>query len=104
MAHGLDRCEVSMTIVFDPTQQWSGFITSSEPDTGIEMMAHIALISLCEDHLAATAALSITLLPIQNQENLICQQRLEVVSILMGPHLNAGMTSLARYAQYLFNL
>jgi hypothetical protein len=104
MAHGLDRCEVSMTIVFDPTEPWSGFITSSQPDTGVEMMAHIALISLCEDHLAATAALSITLLLIQNQENLIWQQCLEVMSILMGPHLNDGMTSLARYAQYLFNL
>jgi hypothetical protein len=58
----LDRCEVSMTIPLDPAHPWSGSIVSSEPDTGVEMMAHIALTSLCEDRLAATAALPITLL------------------------------------------
>jgi hypothetical protein len=49
----MDQCEVSVMIPFDPT----------------ELMAHIALTSLCEDQLAATAALPITLLPIQDQEN-----------------------------------
>jgi hypothetical protein len=66
MAHNLDRCKVSMMIPFDPTEPWSGSIIGSEPDTGIEMMAHIALTSLCEDHLAATAALPIALLLIWN--------------------------------------
>jgi hypothetical protein len=67
-------------------------------------MVHIALTSLCEDHLAATAALPIALLPIRDQENPIWQQHLEAVSNLNGPHFHVGMTSLARYAQYLFNL
>jgi hypothetical protein len=44
------------------------------------------------------------LLLIQNQENPIWQQRLEAVSDLMGPHFHAGMTSLAKYEQYLFIL
>jgi hypothetical protein len=61
-------------------------------------MAHIALTSLCEDHLAATAALPITLLLIQNQENPIWQQHLEAMSNLRGPYFHAGMTSVARYA------
>jgi hypothetical protein len=65
-AHGLDQCEVSMTIPFDPTEPWSGSIIGSEPDTGVELMAHIALTSLCEDHLVATAALPIALLSIQD--------------------------------------
>jgi hypothetical protein len=52
-------------IAFDPTKPWSGSVI------GVEMMVHIALTSLCEDHLTATAALPITLLLIQNQENLI---------------------------------
>jgi hypothetical protein len=104
MAHGLDRCEVSMTIPFDPIAPWSGSVIGSEPDTGIEMMMHIALTSLCGDRLAATAALLIALLLIQNQENAIWMQRLEAVSDLEGPHFHAVMTSLARYAQYLFNL
>jgi hypothetical protein len=69
MAHGLDRCEVSVMILFDRTEWWLGSIISSEPDTGVEMMAHIALTSLCEDHLATIVALRIVLLLIQNQEN-----------------------------------
>jgi hypothetical protein len=48
-AHGMDQCEVSMTIPFDPTEPWLGSIIGSEPDTGVELMAHIALTSLCED-------------------------------------------------------
>jgi hypothetical protein len=102
--HDLDKCEVSVTIPFDPARPWSGSIIDSEPDTGIEMMAHIALTSLCEDHLTATATLPITLLPIRDQENTVWQQRLAAVSDLKGPHFHVGMTSLARYAQYLFNL
>jgi hypothetical protein len=100
----MDQCEVSVTISCNPTESWSGSIIGSEPDTGIELMAHIALTSLCEDRLATTAALPIALLPIQNQENPVWQQHLEAVSDLKGPHFHAGMTSLAKYAQYLFNL
>jgi hypothetical protein len=105
MAHSLDRCKVSVMIPFDPTESWSGSIIDSESDTGVEMMTHIALTSPCEDRLAATATLSIAFLLIQNQENPypIWQQCLEAVSYLEGPHFHIGMTSLARYAQYLFN-
>jgi hypothetical protein len=35
-----------------------------QPDTGVEMMAHIALTSLCEDWLATTLPQPIALLPI----------------------------------------
>jgi hypothetical protein len=102
--HDLDRCEVSVMIPLDPAHPWSRSIIGREPNTNVEMMAHIALTSLCEDRLAATAVLPIELLLIQNQENPVWQQRLEVVSDLEGPHFHAGMTSLARYAQYLFSL
>jgi hypothetical protein len=71
MAHGLDRYEVSMKIPFNPTEPWSGSIISSKPDTAVEMMAHIALTSLCEDRLTATTALPIVLLSIRNQENAV---------------------------------
>jgi hypothetical protein len=67
-------------------------------------MSHIALTSLCEDRLTATAALPIALLQIQNQENPIWQQGLEAVFDLKRPHFDARMTLLARYVQYLFNL
>jgi hypothetical protein len=104
MAHGLDRCEVGVMIPFDPTKTWSGSVIGSEPDTDVEMMAHIALTSLCEDRLAATAAFLIALLPIWNKENPVWQQHLEAVSDLKGPHFHAGIILLARYMQYLFNL
>jgi hypothetical protein len=103
-AHNMDQCEVSVTIPFDHTEPWSGSIIGNEPDTSVELMAHIALTSLCDDRLTATAALSIALLPIQNQENPVWQQRLEAVSDLKGPHFHTEMITLAKYAQYLFNL
>jgi hypothetical protein len=96
--HDLDRCEVRVTIPFDPAKPWLGSVTGSEPDTSVEMMAHIALTSLCEDRLTATAPLPISILLIQDQENLVWQQRLAAVSGLEGPHFHAGMTLLARYA------
>jgi hypothetical protein len=67
--HNLDRCEVSVMIPFDPMEPWSESVIGSEPDTGIEMMAHIALTSLCDDRLTVTAALLIALLLIRDQEN-----------------------------------
>jgi hypothetical protein len=60
--HDLDRCEVSVTIPFNPVHPWSGSVVGSEPDTSVEMMVHIALTSLCKDRLVATAALPIALL------------------------------------------
>jgi hypothetical protein len=84
--HGLDMCEVSMTIPFDHVETWSGSVIGSGPDTSVEIMVHIPLTSVCEDRLAITAALHIGLLPIQNQENPVWQQRLEAVSDLKGPH------------------
>jgi hypothetical protein len=87
-----------MTIPLDPAHPWLGSIVGSEPNIGVEMMAHIALTSLCEDRLAATTTLPIAVLLIQNQENPVWQQCLEAMSDLEGPHFHAGMTSLAKYA------
>jgi hypothetical protein len=97
-------CEVSVTIPPDPVHPWSGSGSGGEPDTSVEMMVYIALTSVCEDRLTATAALPIMLLPIRNQENPVWQQHLEAMSDLEGPHFHAGMTLLAGYVQYLFNL
>jgi hypothetical protein len=58
-----------MMIPVDPMKPWSASVVNSEPDTGVEMMVHIALTSLCEDRLTATAALPIALLLIWDQEN-----------------------------------
>jgi hypothetical protein len=68
-AHGMSQCEVSVTVPFDPTEPWSGSVIDSEPDTDVELMTHIALTSLCEDRLTATAALPIAHHLIWNQES-----------------------------------
>jgi hypothetical protein len=96
-AHGMHQCEVSVMIPFDPTEPWLASIIDSELDTGIELMAHMALTS-CEDCLTATTALPIVLLEIWSQENPVWQLHLEVMSNLKGPHFHARMTSLAKYA------
>jgi hypothetical protein len=46
-----------MMIPFDPMEPWPGSVIDSEPDTGVVLMVHMALTSLCEDHLTATVAL-----------------------------------------------
>jgi hypothetical protein len=58
MAHGLDRCEVSVMIPFDPTEPWSGSIIGREPDTGVEMMAHIRLTIHLQERLRQFTSLS----------------------------------------------
>jgi hypothetical protein len=44
-AHGMDQCEVSMMIPFDPMEPSSRSVIGSEPNTGVELMAHMALTS-----------------------------------------------------------
>jgi hypothetical protein len=77
---------------------WPITLLPTDTNTDVELMAHIALTSLCEDHLTATATLPITLLLIWDQENPIWQQGLEAVSNLKGPYFHTRMTLLARYA------
>jgi hypothetical protein len=48
--HDLNRCEVAVTIPFDPAEPWSGFIIGSDPDTGVEMMVHLTLTSPLLQH------------------------------------------------------
>jgi hypothetical protein len=69
MTNGLDICETSMMIPFSQEDTWTGTIGGSEPDTTVKQTAHVALTSLCESRLAATAVMLIALFPIQNLEN-----------------------------------
>jgi hypothetical protein len=98
MPHGPDVCKVSMMIPFDPIEPWSGSIIGSEPNTTIEMMAHVPLTSLCESRLAATTTLPISLFLILNQQNPMWQQCLKAVANLEGPNFSASMAAMARYA------
>jgi hypothetical protein len=79
-------------------------IIGVELDETVEQTAQVTLTSLCESHLADTAAMSIAFFPIRNQEDPMWKQRLKAVSNPEGPQFHAGMAALAGYAQHIFNL
>jgi hypothetical protein len=85
MVDGLDICETIVMIPLNLAEPWMGTVINSKPDTTVEQMTHVALTSLYESRLAATAAMPIELFPIWNQENPVWKQRLEAVSDLEGP-------------------
>jgi hypothetical protein len=64
IVHGLDRCEVSMTIPLNPLEPRMGTIISNELDDTTEQIEHVAPTSLCESWLATTTAMLIVLFPI----------------------------------------
>jgi alpha-D-ribose 1-methylphosphonate 5-triphosphate synthase subunit PhnH len=75
-----------------------------ELDETVEQTAQVTLTSLCESHLANTAAMPITLFSICNQEDPMWKQRLEAMSNLEGPRFHAGMVALAKYVQHMYNM
>jgi hypothetical protein len=101
---GLDVCETSVMIHLNPVEPWTGTIVGNEPDTTIEQTTHVALTSLCESRLTATAAMPNTLFPIRNHANSVWKKHLEAVSDHEGPHFHAGMAAMTEYVQYFYNL
>jgi hypothetical protein len=104
MAHGMDRCEVSVLITRNSTEPWMGTVIGTELDNTIEQAAQLAVTSLCESRLAATTVKPIALFPIYNQGDPEWKQHLETMSDPKGPHFHAGTAAMAEYAQYSFNL
>jgi hypothetical protein len=104
MAHGQDKCEVNIVRPLNPTEPWMTTIIRVELDETIEQTAQVALTSLCESCLADTAAISIALFPVHNQEDPVWKYRLEAVSNPEDPHFHVDMSVLAGYAQHMFNL
>jgi hypothetical protein len=104
MAHGQDKCEVNVVIPLNLTKLWRATIIGVELDETVEQTAQVALTSLCESHLADTAAMPIALFPFRKQEDSVWKQHLEAVSNPEGPHFHAGMAVLAGYMQHMFNL
>jgi hypothetical protein len=88
MAHGLDQCDVNVTI----------------PLNTVEQTTQVALTSLFGSCLTNTAVVPITLFPTHCQGDPMWQQCLEAISDPEGPYFHAGMTAMAEYAQYSFDL
>jgi hypothetical protein len=104
MAHGHDKCEVSVMIPLNPMEPWMATVIGVELDETIEQTAQVALTSLCESHLTNTTAMPITLFLIHDLEDPVWKQCLEAVSNPEGPHFHAGMAALAEYTRYMFNM
>ena len=104
MVHGMEQCEVSVTIPLNPTEPWMATVIGVKLDDTVEQTAQVALTSLCGSRLADTAAMSIALFPVRYQGDPVWQQRLEAISDPEGPHFHAGLTAMAEYAQYSFDL
>jgi hypothetical protein len=104
MAHGLDQCEVSMTIPLNPVEPWMATVIDVKLDDTIEQTSQVALTSLCASRLTDTAALPIALFLTRYQGEPVWRQCLEAMSNSEGPHFHAGMATMTMYAQYSFNL
>jgi hypothetical protein len=100
MAHGEDRCEVSVAIPLNPMEPWVATVIGVEN----QVDAQVSLTFLCESRLADTAEMRIALFLIRNQEDLMWKQRLEAMSNPESPHFHAGMAALAEYMQHMYNL
>jgi hypothetical protein len=66
MAHDQDKCEVNVIIPLNPMEPWMATVIRVELDETVDQTAQVALTSLCESHLADTAAMPITFFPIRN--------------------------------------
>jgi hypothetical protein len=64
-------CEVNMVIPLNPTELWMAIVIGVKLDETVEQTVQVALTSLCENRLADTAVMPITLFLIRNQEDLV---------------------------------
>jgi hypothetical protein len=92
----MNMCKVRVEIPFNPMTLQKGAIFGSEIDDTGEKMAHVALPSLCECSLSATADIPIVLFPIRDQEDPTWQKRLKTVCDLEIPHFSAGWVVMAK--------
>jgi hypothetical protein len=98
MAHGLDQCEVSMSIPLNPTEPWMATIIGVELEETVEQTTQVGLTSLCGSCLADIAVMRIALILTCYQADPTWQQCLEAISNLEGLHFHAGMAAMAKYA------
>jgi hypothetical protein len=61
MAHGQDRCEISVMLPLSPTELWVMTVSNVELDETVEQAAHVAPTALCGSRLNNTAAMPIAL-------------------------------------------
>jgi hypothetical protein len=98
MAHGQDRCEVSVKLPLSPTEPWGTTAIGVELDETVEQASHVALTALCGSRLNDTALMLIALFPIREQEEPMWRQHLQDVTYPEGPHFHVIMAAMTEYA------
>jgi hypothetical protein len=80
----LGHCKVHVDILAHPTDStmtaWFTTAPGDDLDDTLERAAHQALMEFCERHLSVLGDTTIALLPVQNEGNTVCSERVAVVS------------------------
>jgi hypothetical protein len=102
--HGLPCCEVQVEIPINPEASLTGTVIRGDLDEAVERMAHLALTTMCEQHLPETASLAILLYLIRDQAEPDRQQHLKTICDVTQELFLPGWVQMAKYARYMFNL
>jgi hypothetical protein len=106
--HGLQHYEVYVDItshpVFPDGSPWSTWAIGADIDDAMEKAAHMALIALCSQNLAATASTPISLYPIQNRSDPEWKARIDEVGNVFQVHYHSGWAYMSGYVQHIFQL
>jgi hypothetical protein len=104
----LGRCKVHVGILAHPTDltmmTWFTMARGDDLDDTLERATHQALTQFCEHHLSILGDTTITLLPIQNEGNMIWSEHVAAVG---DPELlthHAGWALTARYTKHVSSL
>jgi hypothetical protein len=105
---GLGRCKVHLDILAHPTDPamtvWFTTARGEDLDDTLERAAHQAFTEFCEHHLSVLDDTAISLLPIQNEGNMVWSERVAAISDPELPAHHAGWALTARYAQHVSSL
>jgi hypothetical protein len=89
----------------DPTMTaWFTTARGDDLDDTLERAAHQALTELCEHHLPVLSDTAITLLPVQNEGNVVWSERATAISDPEFPNHHAGWALTACYAKHVSSL
>jgi hypothetical protein len=105
---GLGHCKVHVDIPAHPTDPtmtaWFTTARGVNLDDTLERVAHQALTEFCERHLLVLGDTAIALLPIQNESNVVCSERVTAISNPEFLTHHAGWALTARYTQHVSSL
>jgi hypothetical protein len=105
---GLGRYKVHVDILAHPTDPtmmaWFTTARGDDLDDTLERAAHQALTEFCERHLPVLGDTAIALLPVWNEGNALCNERVDAVGDPVFPSHHADWALTVRYTQHMSSL